>query len=146
MTTDSAAISSLLARVRAATDEDRELDGDLFWKFNERSSEAVYWQAALGLPRKLDHSRPIPGGLGKHAVITGSPRVTSSIDAAVALVERVRPGFSVLLAWNPERAICNVHPKPLGDMQQWAPVGEAKTPALALLAALLSSMEANDGK
>lgn len=63
-----------------------------------------------------------------------------SLDAAVALMERVLPGWSFLMAWNGQRSIANVHVAPLGTNQLWARAGEGSTPALALCTALVRAL------
>lgn len=74
------------------------------------------------------------------------PNVTESLDAAVALVERVRPGWHWATATLPNNkamaAIGN-----LADRGKEPPTVEAATPAIALLIALLESHDAKpEGK
>ena len=64
--------------------------------------------------------------------------VSTSLDAAIALVERMRPGQCVLMAITPAKTVCDVHSKPLGDpVGKWPGHATAPTPAAALIAALL---------
>ena len=67
---------------------------------------------------------------------------SGSLDAALALVERVRPGWCALLAIAPDNTLCNLHTKPLGTVGVWHPLATAPTAPLALLAALLRSLVA----
>jgi hypothetical protein len=67
----------------------------------------------------------------------GSPYYTSSIDAAVALAERALPGFSILMAVNPGKAMANIHSAPLGVNGKWFPAGRNKTLPLAICSATI---------
>lgn len=139
---------TLLPRIRSAGGADRELDAALYWRFDDVSSGVVFSNGSMGLPRPQDHTKPIPGGLGRLAVIGAAPRYTSSLDAAIALVERVRPGCG----WDVERlkhdqsfaASVFVDGTNRPDIvEHW--FMQAATPALALLAALLASLGDKNG-
>lgn len=68
--------------------------------------------------------------------------ITTSLDAAIALCERVLPGWSVLLAITPNVAVCDVHTKPLGEPDgKWPGHAQAPKPATALCIALLRALE-----
>ncbi len=67
--------------------------------------------------------------------------LTTSIDAALALIKEVLPGWSVLMAITPEKTVCDVHEKPLGTVGKWTGHASHKSPALALCLALLSAVE-----
>lgn len=127
--------SDLRERVAAATGSDRELDADLWWRFDERSSEYYFNRGSMGLPQKRDHSKPMPVGLGRCAVRAMAPAYTASVDAALALIERVLPDAKVFLVnW------------PGGDLAWAARLTRdyqdfrAPTPALALISALLAAV------
>ena len=131
MTTDRDDIASLLAKVKAATGPDSDLD------------------------------RAIINGLGYHAwagrmsyrdppmwVDFGSSHVTGSIDAALALVERLLPGWGVetMSPAGGEYAACNMWlPPPNGGPEAlWRrSSGKSVTLPLAILAALLTSLKEN---
>ena len=108
----------LLQRVREASGPDRELD--LF-----------IWRWEHGFPpfkaSFSDNRDPIYA-------------VTASLNAAVALVERVRPGTCILAEITPAKTLINLHAEPVGEVGLWQPLAEASTPPLALLAALLASL------
>lgn len=116
--TDPDALRELLGRVEAATGPDRQMDYDLYARL-------------LGKP---------PSGK-----VQLPPQYTSSIDAALALVERCLPGA----LWTVQH---------LGEGDFAAHVGSPdfnavmcgsevlKTPALAVLSALLSALQSKEGK
>jgi hypothetical protein len=66
--------------------------------------------------------------------------VTTSLDAALALVAEKLPGHCALLAITPERTVCNLHTKPIGQIGNWHPHAEATTAPLAICAALLKAL------
>ncbi len=131
-------LTALLDRVRAATGPDRELDADLWWALARDSAERTYWRATLGKPQKAPDR--LPDGLGRIAVRGRSPMASGSIDAALALAERMlpgtaRPGF----VQQPDRSwhgtILWVEPEDAECPEEVAP-----TAPLAILAALLSAL------
>lgn len=138
-------LAELERRVREATGGDRELDADLWWKFDERASEV-----ATGMPRPLDHSKPMP----RAGVRAMAPAYTTSLDAALALCERVLPGWAWSLSGpdpeTDERLACAALAGAVRMVKlDWdeAPVPDrdthtayAPTPALALLAAMLAAL------
>jgi hypothetical protein len=136
--------TDLLRRVREAVGPDRELDRDLFWSFEPVQSGIAFANAAMGLARPMDHTQPIPGALGRLGVEVSAPLYTASLDSALALVERVRPGQKWMIAsvgydagvWQDGKAGAYLY-DPILTPPRWK--GFAATPALALLAALLAS-------
>jgi hypothetical protein len=71
----------------------------------------------------------------------GAPNYSASLDAALALVERVRPGWDVVIGtsdYPSGQPWARIYPQ--GHMHKGSGDVEAKTPALALLAALLKSL------
>ena len=122
---------TLLERVEAASGPDRELDAVLWLAFTpgatRRTLHVPHWQR----PYDIDETRDEKGRL----IIV--PSYTSSLDAALALVERVLPGWlwMVASADPPNRLPARVELW-TGDEEVRA---SAATPALALLAALLKA-------
>lgn len=131
-------IAGLLARVEAARGPDREID--------------IWIDAASGAGRKIiptvtadqvamlvdSEDGSIREGMSD-ADAFGVPAYTASVDAALALVERMLPGSSYdlsLVAGN----------KPVCDAKIWPPAlplgvgGEGHTLPLAILAALLRAL------
>lgn len=139
-------MTSLQDRVREATGPDRELDAAIC-----KALDPVEWaqacQAAEG-----PHGAPsdvIERDAGRY-----TPAYTASPDAALALVERVLPGWThwtlsrgcegyyVKIAprsWNPN------HDQDATDVGG-VMVGQIATPALALLAALLTATDEDRGE
>lgn len=143
-------LAALQKRVREATGPDRELDYDLWAEVDQHGRNCVSETQHLLMPwpewRNIhwkDPPRSTYGEPDNHQAYTGL------IDAAVALVERVLPGWSWgvdHLAGEPVRA--HVGP-PLGEgeneyvAQIWNE-RPGKTPPLALLSALLSALIAQE--
>jgi hypothetical protein len=112
-------LAALLARVEAATGPDHGID---------RACWALFEAIPPANPLSL-------------AYVTARD-FSGSLDAALALVERVRPGWCALLAISPDNTRCNLLTKPLGTVGVWHPLATAPTAPLALLAALLLSLVA----
>ena len=122
-------LRDLLERVERATGPDRELSDDVY--------KALGWTGAI-----------FPGGLWiePDGPVCEPPKdVTSSVDAALALIGRVLPGcvWTVMTDYElPGRAR-------LYEAGQFAPrvlvQADGPTPALALCAALLAAMIEHEG-
>lgn len=130
-------LSDLIARVEAATGPDRELDGLM--------EVAARWAQASSVGLKPEHRArwecDAQGWVRSQGTIYPAATFTASLDAALALVERVLPGWFVGLQQN----------RFVGDERRWTAYitlndgeHEATTyaPALALLAALLRALQA----
>lgn len=130
-------LTDLLARVEAATGPDRELDGDIALACGavvdpaERNLMGIvtvpaWWTMPRASCAKWPH-RTTPWPL------------TASIDSALALAERVLPGWAWMLRgsfaklWEP-------HGKPPGN--DFDAMG--RSPALAIIAAILKALIAAD--
>lgn len=136
MSYDKEQLASLLARVEAATGPDRELGVDILiciggWSCSEdfelSDHEGKMWSRAIS-PRK----RP---GLWEHM----NPAL--SIDAALALVRRVLPGWDYELTYFAAHgAIFILWDEGLRvdwEMRTWS---EARTAPLAIIASLLKGL------
>jgi hypothetical protein len=113
-------LQSLLNRVEKAEGADREIDLDLAFLFDK--------------PQYAFNAGPVP-----REELTFSNSYTASLDAALALAERAKPGWQWALGTLPEdptRYGASILPR--ADVDPF--VGEAATPALALLAALIRSL------
>lgn len=153
MTATKEQLQALLKRVQAATGPDRELDADM--------DEAL----RIGLPhlpawawQNFPQWKNISGGRvcclhrdGSHGLNWSSLEFTASIDAALALVERVAPGglLDLTLGYEPGAAdrawpavTLRFYPDGVRvDGKQYHAVIEgAPTPPLAILAALLRAL------
>lgn len=107
-------LTRLLARIESATGPSRDLDQDLY---------DLVW-LGLDVPRE----EPLP-----HC-----PKFTASLDAAIALCERVLPGCNYRVEWQAKAAT---------PERGWASFGKSGeqecaygyTPALALCAAIIKA-------
>lgn len=124
-------LEQLLERVKVAKGPDRELDADI--------------AAALGFKIEWKQANYT---LEMYPVITWPPgrepcpQFTTSIDAALALVERVLPGFQWLIRNDETRGFfANLHePHKSPNQGHWSAPCWAATPALAILSALLTAL------
>lgn len=115
-------LAELLERVKAATGPDRMLDGALHVHFSDgRLTEHDDFGWVKG-PRDIGEA----------------PRLTASLDAALALVERVRPGSWIELT-GPRKYLNIPSPVPNYWRAECGAIGWGASPALALLAALLTA-------
>lgn len=142
-------LKALLARVEAATGPDRELDAEV--------CAALAYMPDAELPTLMEgwswvwesgwtfgdgptvKAIPVREGERSMGGATRRPQpITASLDAALALVERVRPGWFWSLgqiAWDAQAVAELCCEDPAGYAK-----AEAATPALALILALLRSM------
>lgn len=118
------AISSLIERVEKATGPSFALDQDIeLFVEPDRITERLAWER-LG--------KPYPP----------TPPYTASLDAVVALAERVLPGWRWIIDSDWDRGPpYAAQVKRQGDAWSEAPREFAKTPPLALLLALLLAVQ-----
>lgn len=128
-------LTELIARVEAATGPDRELDHAL------HRLEMGEWMDAHGYARDgdgyLTQTPPIQGG----ARCCGPGYFTESVDAAIALAERMKPGCTWQLFRKSDGtafAVIELRHRAGGFTDRC----DAATPALALILALLRALEA----
>lgn len=136
MTTyDLPTLRDLLVRVEAATGPDRELDGRIWAgisavKYLEWDGAGVLWQESSG-------------GL-RHQTDSRIPLFTASIDAVVALIERVLPegawGCGLNVHHRTPNAHIHIHDGKGDFITFFSSPPTTATPALALLAALLKAL------
>ena len=81
-------LTELLARVESATGADREID-EAVWLATTPGAYSVTSMGNLWPPYQLREFRYPAGNL-----VMVMPNVTSSLDAVIALIERVLPGFA----------------------------------------------------
>lgn len=142
-------MTNLIDRIEGAEAGSEAMDAELFWLLERRSAERCYWNAAMGVPRPLPADF-IPSGLGRIGVEAGSPPYTTSLDAALALAERVLPdetfweiGHQSIISgdkmfWAAVYPPCATVERPMQDAL-------SRTPALALCAAILRAKEQGNG-
>jgi len=127
-------LSALLERVEACQGPDRALD------------EAI--SRALCADHYFVQLADAPEGVGFEAykfrgyADSSALRVTASVDAALALIGRVRPGWVAHLHISDRASACWLT-DPMGHD---TPTFRAPTPALALCAALLAAMIGEEAK
>ena len=131
-------ITSLIEKLEGAAGPSIALDAEICWTLERDRATSAFWRGAMGLPRPLpDEFSRLPRGLGMASLEAGSPNYTASLDAALALAERVLDqrgpiNINICLAGSAQVVIDSVGPcDPV--MAQVV----ARTPALALCAALL---------
>ena len=136
MTTPSKpALSALLERVKNAKGADREIDADLLMVFGPPDNQALWnWRAMQ--PRGTK-DRALVEVQREYALKRG-PRLTASLDASLALCERVLPGWEILITNEGDPAdkwVASIGPR--DTFQSF----EAERPSapLALLSALLEA-------
>jgi len=145
-------IAELIKRVEGLTGPDRETDARVWCLLNPGTVYKDHFEA-YGRPRQTQvqyteppkRTRLVTGGHRPHA-----DDWTASIDAVVALIERVLPGWRIearIGQWPPHEPRRTVLWN--NDTKQQSSVfgysADAPTPALALLLALLRSMESDRG-
>lgn len=132
------ALTELRERVLAATGPDREIDGDFAilagWTFVKMKGDRnPYWR------------KP---GVTEWYMRSDLPNFTASIDAALALVERMLPGCGLFFLRGEDEAGntaglyqkgCGSHAAPEHQFEE-----TADTPPIAILAALLSALIAKE--
>lgn len=134
-------LSELIERVEKLEEPSREVDADIFQAFGGDEWRHAYLkvQEPCGCP----HEQAV-----EYARERYSPRYTASLDAAVALTERVLPGFGISIETHPvygdwwDAAIFDRMPKTVSNARK-------QTAALALCLALLrrlSAQERDDGR
>jgi len=127
-------LSELLARVEKATKREREVDAAIALAFGWRHVMEPY-----------SGGDPIPCWYDHNNIEQFLPYFTSSLEAAVALVERVLPGVSYVqrhdpdqIKWDGRHYAANVGDMPHEGGNFWI---AAPTPALALIAATLRALK-----
>lgn len=141
-------ISSLLSRVRAASGPDRELDARIDAAlFGGRAARDFTGEDPASRLRfsyaahvVFDHVDPMTnGGHVLSSMVRFTPPITASIDASVALVERVLPGCDWKISTLRHRKGfgADLYPSAADAVAR----ADAATAPLAILAALLSALE-----
>lgn len=83
-------ITSLIEMLEGAEVGSVALNAEICWTLERNWANRIYWRGAMGLPRDLpDEFSRLPRGLGIASLEAGSPAYTTSLDAALALAERL---------------------------------------------------------
>lgn len=134
-------LSSLISRVEKATGPDRTIDVDVMNLLCPRSKN----EARLFLGKQLETKW---GGVGeianKTTYFVEAPRLTTSVDAAISLAERVLPGWGWGITHGSEKAEDvqgNVFPKAIPFPAHLDCYGYHAIPAIALVLATLRAFQ-----
>ncbi len=132
-------LRELIEMLEKATGPKLDLDGRVWCAVN--GYEFVMWDGAGCVYKNPAAPTWDIGGI-KHASAREVRPYTASLDAAVALVERMLPGWACGFDSGPKTHIAFVDPHDFADRIFGASfTAEAATPALALLIALLRAIE-----
>ena len=128
--------ANLLSRLQGLTAPDREVDALIWLEFAPGATRKQwsYIHTATGRECHVDETRDVNGRL----IVV--PELTASLDAAVALCERVLPGWD---GFAPINATGEAWVWPAGGMSR-GHRANGPTPAIALLIAILTALEARE--
>lgn len=140
MTADLARIEELIGRVEAASGPDRALDRDIAVATGVLHVDASREEGRQLYRIENDGSWTF-GGLGDNILIRP---VTASVDAALALIERGLPGWSWCIDCD-GCVLARVAPPEIALNGANIIEAEGKTPALALVLALLKALKERQG-
>lgn len=132
-------LGELIARIEGLTGPDREADCEIAWvtEWDTQGSHGGLWRDAYPSWRG-DEWRT-----NRAANNWGVPAYTASLDAAVALCERVLPGWGISLGINIKTYGAHIwKPGALGPEFS----GRHSRPAIALVLATLKALEASNAE
>ena len=138
----------LIERLEAAGGPGIVLEAEIFWTLERDRATTAFWRGAMGRPGSLpEEFARLPRGLGMASMEAASPNYTASLDAALALAERVLPGweFGTYIS----RPDVHGNRQTKIEARRWQDVApeyafacassSARTPALALCIAILKA-------
>lgn len=138
-------ITSLIEKLEGAEGPSIVLDAEICWTLERPRAIQAFWRGAMGKPGPLpDEFSRLPRGLGMASLEVGSPNYTASLDAALALAERVLPGWEGEIDFGRRGFACLYPEQPYPAHLEYN--AEASTPALALCAAILRASEQERGE
>lgn len=132
----------LIAKLEALDGPSREVDAEI-----ATAVDGYVTQPNKGWPEKIDYGRAHPDGYviwPGHGFDQLVPKYTASLDAAVALVERVLPGWDWAVS-NLGEDGCEGNVWKHGWHDDTVIRGFHNHPTIALLIAALKALEARDG-
>lgn len=153
---DLTAIRDLAQRCKSATGPDREIDGRIWAELDGRDvregTSCFGERSVLAKSRRAPHDECVVGVIDRWGVFftvgqsPEPPRVTGSIDAAMAMVERVLGVDTIDIEC--AKRYSGSPSKPMGRAEICGPdcdaAAIASTPALALCAALIAELIGRD--
>ena len=102
----------LIERLEAGGGPGIVLEAEIFWTLERDRATTAFWRGAMGRPGSLpEEFARLPRGLGMASMEAASPNYTASLDAALALADRVLPGWVVQVAICPEKAWADIAPE-----------------------------------
>lgn len=140
----------LIERLEKAEAGDHKLNAEICWLLERDRALSGWWRGAMGKPVSLPEDfDSLPNGLGMASLEVCAPKYTTSIDAALALAERVLPDHDWSVGCLPVSddadyeehhsfgaLLYSRYTKPYDAMAHGA------TPALALVTAILKAQGA----
>ena len=133
-------------RLEKAEAGDHNLNAEICWGLERDRALSGWWRGAMGMPVPLPEKfSSLPRGMGMASLEVCAPKYTNSLDAAVALAERVldKPyiwvgmnrGAPLVAAWSCELVTGE-------DFRSPSIETEASTGPLAICIAILKAKEA----
>lgn len=133
-------MTDLIATLSGLTSPSREVDADIFQLLGGSEWDKAYIRAQE--PCGCPHDLAVSTARERY-----SPAYTASIDAAVALCERVLPGWQWAV-WGGAVEAGSTKPRCMAHVSdgrtQWT-ASDTPNAAIALLIAILTALEARDG-
>lgn len=140
-------LTPIIARAQALTEPSREVDAliavALKWELPAPMGEC---SASLRIPMKWDHCEPGTYWLVQRSgsSLRTAPAFTASTDAALALAERVLPGWTIQLLVGTGRRVAILSHQ-AGDNERWSEAEGANIAIAICIATLEAKMEDEDG-
>ncbi len=133
--------ANLLSRLQGLSAPDREVDA-LIWLQLTPGATRKQWSYIHTATQRECHVDETRNADGRLTIV---PELTASLDAAVALCERVLPGWAKGFDGGPKTCIAFVDPHDYDDRMFGARYTAcAPTPAIALLIAILTALETRE--
>lgn len=155
MTLSHEVLSGLRERIKAATGPDRKIDCEIEAAIIHRERFVVVPPPFYDPERYFCNPDPSVDWIG-YDLLNTAPRYTASIDAALALVERMLPGWkwgvsSIAVRTGEKTAEgyprygegFRAHVTAVSALRPMPSIGEAPTAPLAILLALLTALQEN---
>lgn len=134
---------TLFERLSALEGPDREVDAAICVALQYGGGNS---EGATNVRTDPDWEGDLLFEIGTEDCCNPIPELTGSVDAAIALVKRLRPGWTIANIGQDDGKLWHAELRK-GHLTSYSTVslGGAPTPAIALLIALLRSMEVENG-